>query len=64
MFRPRRGQGTARPPGGCSRHEPAHASAAAGVLTAPDRYYLAWMQYQDEQGNEPSDEELSAYCAE
>ncbi|MFI1415595.1 hypothetical protein ACH4Y0_37580, partial [Streptomyces sp. NPDC020707] len=43
--------------------DPSPASTEAGVLTAPDRYYLAWMQYQDEHGSEPSDEQLSAYCA-
>ncbi|MCZ4610313.1 DUF2637 domain-containing protein [Streptomyces sp. Lzd4kr] len=33
-------------------------------LTAPDRYYLAWTEYQNRKGSEPSDEQLSAYCAE
>ncbi|MEU1519137.1 DUF2637 domain-containing protein [Streptomyces sp. NPDC005811] len=36
---------------------------APGGLSVPDRYYLAWMEYQDQKGREPSDEELSAYCA-
>ncbi|MFD9204230.1 hypothetical protein ACFWDP_38950, partial [Streptomyces anthocyanicus] len=43
--------------------EPSHASTEAWALTASDRYYLAWMKYQDEQGSEPSDEQLSVYCA-
>ncbi|WP_371666392.1 hypothetical protein OG985_48285 [Streptomyces sp. NBC_00289] len=34
-----------------------------GSLTASDRYYLAWMEYQNAKDNEPTDEELSAYCA-
>ncbi|MEU1503116.1 hypothetical protein ABZ483_37350, partial [Streptomyces sp. NPDC005732] len=34
-----------------------------GGLTAPDRYYLAWMEYQEQKGSEPSDEQLSAFCA-
>ncbi|MFG2425377.1 hypothetical protein ACGFWD_41095, partial [Streptomyces sp. NPDC048448] len=39
-------------------------SAERGGLTAPDRYYLAWMEYQEQNGSEPSDEQLSAFCAE
>ncbi|MEU3735123.1 hypothetical protein AB0E81_37920, partial [Streptomyces sp. NPDC033538] len=38
-------------------------AAHAGGLTAPDRYYLAWIEYQEQKGNEPSDKELSAFCA-
>ncbi|MEU5298965.1 DUF2637 domain-containing protein, partial [Streptomyces umbrinus] len=38
-------------------------SAGGADLTAPDRYYLAWMEYQDQQGSEPGDEQLSAFCA-
>ncbi|MEV6536920.1 DUF2637 domain-containing protein [Streptomyces sp. NPDC051639] len=38
--------------------------AERGGLTAPDRYYLAWMEYQEQHGSEPSDEQLSAFCAE
>ncbi|MFE2648183.1 DUF2637 domain-containing protein [Streptomyces nigra] len=34
------------------------------TLTASDRYYLAWTEYQNRKGSEPSDEQLSAYCAE
>ncbi|MET9735743.1 hypothetical protein ABZZ79_35480, partial [Streptomyces sp. NPDC006458] len=38
--------------------------AAGGVeLTASDRYYLAWAEYRDETGAEPSGEELSALLA-
>ncbi|WP_333739991.1 DUF2637 domain-containing protein [Streptomyces sp. IBSBF 2806] len=43
--------------------EPPPASNKKGGLTAPDRYYLAWMAYQEQKGSEPSDKELSAYCA-
>ncbi|MCW8101687.1 hypothetical protein [Streptomyces tauricus] len=43
--------------------EPAQPSAEGAALTTLDRYYLAWMKYQDERGSEPSDEQLSAYCA-
>ncbi|MET7888762.1 DUF2637 domain-containing protein [Streptomyces avermitilis] len=39
-------------------------ATGGGDLTASDRYYLAWMEYQDQKGSEPSDEQLSAYCAE
>jgi hypothetical protein len=42
--------------------EPPKTPAGGAGLTAPDRYYLAWMEYQDEKGREPSDEQLSAYC--
>ncbi|MFG2961369.1 DUF2637 domain-containing protein [Streptomyces sp. NPDC048291] len=42
---------------------PQQPAAAGGELTAPDRYYLAWMEYQDQKGSEPSDEQLSAFCA-
>ncbi|WP_455567644.1 DUF2637 domain-containing protein [Streptomyces bobili] len=42
--------------------EPLPASNGGG-LTTPDRYYLAWMEYQEQKGREPSDKELSAYCA-
>ncbi|MEU1536146.1 hypothetical protein ABZ460_43380, partial [Streptomyces fagopyri] len=38
--------------------------AERGGVTAPDRYYLAWMEYQEQKGSEPSDEQLSAFCAE
>ncbi|MFE6946429.1 hypothetical protein ACFVA2_45565, partial [Streptomyces chartreusis] len=41
-----------------------HTRCGGGTLTAPDRYYLAWMEYQDHMGVEPSDEQLSAHCAE
>ncbi|TQJ37791.1 uncharacterized protein DUF2637 [Streptomyces sp. SLBN-115] len=44
--------------------ETSHAANGGGGLTTPDRYYLAWMEYQEQKGNEPSDKELSAYCAE
>jgi hypothetical protein len=44
--------------------EPRQPAAGGGDLTASDRYYLAWMEYQDRKGSEPSDEKLSAYCAE
>ncbi|MEU9412224.1 DUF2637 domain-containing protein [Streptomyces sp. NPDC048281] len=44
--------------------EPQQPAAGGGELTAPDRYYLAWMEYQDLKGTEPSDEQLSAFCAE
>ncbi|WP_246113595.1 DUF2637 domain-containing protein [Streptomyces montanus] len=44
--------------------EPRQPAAGGGDLTASDRYYLAWMEYQDQKGSEPSDEQLSAYCAE
>ncbi len=44
--------------------EPPPSATGRGDLTAPDRYYLAWMEYQDQKGSEPSDEQLSAYCAE
>ncbi|MEU9372059.1 hypothetical protein AB0D71_47195, partial [Streptomyces avermitilis] len=39
-------------------------ATGGGDLTASDRYYLAWMEYQEQKGSEPSDEQLSAYCAE
>ncbi|WP_229849124.1 DUF2637 domain-containing protein [Streptomyces melanogenes] len=35
-----------------------------GGLSASDKYYLEWRQYQEEHGGEPTDEELSAYLAE
>ncbi|MER5696034.1 DUF2637 domain-containing protein [Streptomyces mirabilis] len=35
-----------------------------GGLTLVDRYYLAWMDYQTQHGDEPSHDELSAYLAE
>ncbi len=44
--------------------EPPQPPSEPDSLTAPDRYYLAWMGYQHLKGNEPSDEQLSAYCAE
>ncbi|MFH8939627.1 DUF2637 domain-containing protein [Streptomyces griseosporeus] len=34
------------------------------TLTTVDRYYLAWMEYQTEHGEEPKAEQLSAYLAE
>jgi hypothetical protein len=34
------------------------------ALTTVDRYYLAWMEYQTEHGEEPKAEQLSAYLAE
>lgn len=40
-----------------------HRTTGGVGLTASDRYYLAWMEYQDQWGSEPSDEQLSAYCA-
>lgn len=43
--------------------EPPQASNGGSGLTTPDRYYLAWMEYQEQKGSEPSDKELSAYCA-
>ncbi|MFM9499719.1 DUF2637 domain-containing protein [Streptomyces galilaeus] len=33
------------------------------VLTTVDRYYLAWMEYQAEHGEEPAAEQLSPYLA-
>ncbi|WP_229713957.1 DUF2637 domain-containing protein [Streptomyces fuscichromogenes] len=42
---------------------PQQPTAGGGELTAPDRYYLAWMEYQDRDGSEPTDEQLSAFCA-
>ncbi|WP_258054978.1 DUF2637 domain-containing protein [Streptomyces sp. Ru71] len=37
---------------------------AVAALTTVDRYYLAWMEYQTEYGEEPKAEQLSAYLAE
>ncbi|CAM5660047.1 hypothetical protein SGRIM128S_06037 [Streptomyces griseomycini] len=34
------------------------------AVTTVDRYYLAWAEYQNEHGGEPTDEQLSAYLAE
>ncbi|MEV0323127.1 hypothetical protein AB0I36_32290, partial [Streptomyces sp. NPDC050659] len=36
----------------------------AAQLTTVDRYYLAWLGYQNAHGTEPADKELSAYLAE
>ncbi|MEU3283194.1 hypothetical protein ABZ698_40505, partial [Streptomyces antibioticus] len=33
------------------------------MLTTVDRYYLAWMAFQSEHGDEPTGEQLSAYLA-
>ncbi|MET8454648.1 hypothetical protein, partial [Streptomyces sp. NPDC005209] len=33
------------------------------ALTTVDRYYLAWMEYQNEHGEEPKAEQLSAFLA-
>lgn len=35
----------------------------AALTTVGDRYYLAWREYQTEQGDEPKAEQLSAYLA-
>ncbi|MFL6110276.1 MAG: DUF2637 domain-containing protein [Catenulispora sp.] len=45
--------------------EPIHARqhGAQQELTAPDRYYLAWMDYQTHHGRPPTGQELSAYLA-
>ncbi|MFE9687547.1 DUF2637 domain-containing protein, partial [Streptomyces sp. NPDC006285] len=43
--------------------EPSSPASEEVPLTAPDRYYLAWAQYQAEHGREPSTEQLSVYCA-
>ncbi|MFI1769387.1 hypothetical protein ACH41H_46275, partial [Streptomyces sp. NPDC020800] len=44
--------------------EPSHSCGGRnGRLTAPDRYYLAWMEYQAEHGHEPSDDELSVHLS-
>ncbi|MFG3134451.1 hypothetical protein ACGFZU_43090, partial [Streptomyces tendae] len=42
--------------------EPPPAAHTDG-LTTPDRYYLAWMEYQEQNNSEPTDKELSAHCA-
>ncbi|WP_236569841.1 DUF2637 domain-containing protein [Streptomyces mexicanus] len=39
-------------------------TAEPAALTTVDRYYLAWMEYQTEHGQEPKAEQLSAYLAE
>ncbi|MER6789871.1 DUF2637 domain-containing protein [Streptomyces sp. NPDC000658] len=52
-----------RPRGDAPVDEPPPASNKEGGLTAADRYYLAWTAYQEQKGSEPSDKELSAYCA-
>jgi hypothetical protein len=39
------------------------APAASAELTLPDRYYLAWTEYQHEHGTEPTAEQLSTYLA-
>lgn len=33
------------------------------ALSKADYYYLAWMEYQARNGNEPTDKQLSAYLA-
>ncbi|MEU6510995.1 DUF2637 domain-containing protein [Streptomyces sp. NPDC046942] len=38
--------------------------AEGGDLTVVDRYFLAWMDYQAEHGEEPGAEQLSVYLAE
>ncbi|MFD7284113.1 DUF2637 domain-containing protein, partial [Streptomyces sp. NPDC059862] len=38
--------------------------AARAALTTVDRYYLAWMHYQADHGNEPTAQQLSAYLTE
>ncbi|MGC9501041.1 DUF2637 domain-containing protein [Streptomyces sp. WG7] len=42
---------------------PAASTAESAVLTAADRYYLGWMEYQAEHDAEPTAEELSAHLA-
>ncbi|MER5511398.1 DUF2637 domain-containing protein, partial [Streptomyces sp. NPDC002766] len=37
--------------------------SADGNLTLPDRYYLAWIDYQRRHGTEPTGQELSAHLA-
>ncbi|MGW7148852.1 hypothetical protein ACWGIY_32160, partial [Streptomyces sp. NPDC054878] len=43
---------------------PASAGPATAQLTTVDRYYLAWLDYHNTHGIEPSDKELSAFLAE
>ncbi|MFJ4634059.1 hypothetical protein [Streptomyces sp. NPDC088847] len=43
--------------------EPEASAGETITLTTVDRYYLAWRQYQSEQGDEPTDEQLSAHLA-
>ncbi|MCX4598278.1 DUF2637 domain-containing protein [Streptomyces sp. NBC_01549] len=42
---------------------PEEPAGERAVLTTVDRYYLAWMEYQTEHGEEPTAEQLSAYLA-
>ncbi|MER5603911.1 hypothetical protein ABT085_43805, partial [Streptomyces sp. NPDC002265] len=51
------------PPGGRARPPTSQGRPQGEQLTAPDRYYLAWMQYQSEHGTEPTAEQLSAHLA-
>jgi hypothetical protein len=43
--------------------QPAPPGLAGGDLTVVDRYFMAWMDYQAEPGDEPGAEQLSAYLA-
>jgi len=43
--------------------EPRSAAAESTDLTTVDRYYLAWMDYQTEHGDEPTAEQLSDHLA-
>ncbi|MEH0424724.1 DUF2637 domain-containing protein [Streptomyces sp. B21-083] len=45
------------------RPAPAQKAAAGQTLTTVDRYYLAWTEYLEHNGNEPTGEQLSAFLA-
>ncbi|MET7980811.1 hypothetical protein ABZW44_49320, partial [Streptomyces mirabilis] len=43
---------------------PPHPAAEASGLTTVDRYYLAWVEYQQQRGAEPNGDDLSKYLGE
>ncbi|GGN81360.1 hypothetical protein GCM10011579_067840 [Streptomyces albiflavescens] len=43
--------------------QPPQSPVEGGDLTVVDRYYLAWMDYQAQHGDEPTAEQLSVYLA-
>lgn len=46
-----------------SRRDESPASADTAAITTVDRYYLAWMDFQTEYGEEPKAEQFSAYLS-
>ncbi|MFJ9121305.1 DUF2637 domain-containing protein [Streptomyces sp. NPDC102394] len=61
-----RGAGTTPLPRTPQTSSPVHRTqhrSADGNLTLPDRYYLAWIDYQSRHGTEPTGQELSAHLA-